>query len=224
MNDQKCIFCNRPADTREHIPAKQLFKGIPEKPLITVPSCKECNSGFQNDEDFFRQFNAGFLMDRSQVASQIMNNEVTRSIKRKPALARQMFNQMKLVDAYTKSGLYVGKMTAYNVSDSDKKRINRVATKIIKGLFWHEFKQLIPDDWIIDIVWINPKSSKELNLDEIEKTLKWNVIKEDTFAYGVQHVPETFQSIWILDLFKVPLFYVLVLDRETANSKESESI
>ena len=50
-----CIFCKGIADTREHIPAKQFFKGVPDKPLITVPSCKNCNIGFQKDEDFFKK-------------------------------------------------------------------------------------------------------------------------------------------------------------------------
>ena len=216
-NDDNCVFCDRIADTKEHIPAKQFFKGIPDKALITVPSCKVCNIGFQKDEDFFRQFNAGFLMDRSQRAKELMENEITRSIKRKPALGHQMFSQMKLVNAYTKSGIYLGQKTAYKVSNLDRERINRIVKKIIQGLFFHEFKQFLPQDWIINIVWINPKVHKEQKLGELEQTLRWNVIKEDTFAYGVNHVPNTHQSIWILDFFKIPLFYILVLDKKSAN-------
>lgn len=210
----KCIFCGNSANTKEHIPAKQFFKGAPDKPLITVSSCKKCNEGFQKDEDFFRQFNAGFLMDRSQRAKELMENEIARSIKRKPALGHQIFSQMRLVDAYTKSGLYVGKMIGYKVSNSDRDRINRIVTKIIQGLFYHEFKQYLPKDWKVRIVWIDPKKSKELDLEELAKTLKWNVIKDDTFAYGMNYVPETYQSIWIIDLFKIPCFYILLMDKE----------
>lgn len=213
----KCIFCGNLADTKEHIPAKQFFKGTPDMHLITVPSCAKCNKGFQKDEDFFRQFNASFLMDRSERAKELMENEITRSIKRKPALARQMFNQMQLVDAYTKSErIYVGKKTAYHITASDIKRIDRIVRKIIEGLFFHEFKQCLPKDWVVKIVWVNPQAEKELSLIELAKTLKWRVIKEDTFAYGVDFVPETYQSIWMIDFFKVSLFYVLVLDRKTA--------
>ncbi|OGE34233.1 hypothetical protein A3A14_04210 [Candidatus Daviesbacteria bacterium RIFCSPLOWO2_01_FULL_43_38] len=214
-----CIFCKGIADTREHIPAKQFFKGVPDKPLITVPSCKNCNIGFQKDEDFFRQFNAGFLMDRSERAKELMENEITRSIQRKPALGHQMFNQMWLVDAYTKSGLYVGKMTGYKVSDLDRKRIDRIVTKIIQGLFYHEFKQHLPKDWKVRIVWIDPKKSKELSLEELAKTLKWNIIKDDTFAYGVNYVSETYQSMWIIDFFKVPCFYILLMDKEAKHNR-----
>ena len=215
----KCIFCGKSADTREHIPAKHFFKGVPEKPLITVPSCNVCNAGFQKDEEFFRQFYVSMLMERSSEAKRLMEGEISRSITRAPALGRQMFNQMKLVDAYTKSGLYKGKMTMYTVSDTDKVRINKVVNKIIKGLFFHEFGQTVPKEWIIRVIWITPQVEKEQKLAEMAQEPRWNVIKEDSFTYWVNSVPETFQSMWILDFFKIPLFYVLVLDRKTAREE-----
>jgi hypothetical protein len=218
-NNKKCIFCYKDADTREHIPAKNLFKGNTNKPLITVPSCKECNASFQKDEDFFRQFFASMLMARSPEAKKLMEGEVSRSILRTPALGNQMLSQMKLVDAYTKAGLYKGKMTMYTISDSDKVRINCVVTKVIKGLFFHEFGQTIPEDLIIKIIWITPQVEKEQKLDEMGKQPYWRVIKEDTFAYWVNHVPQTFQSVWLLDFFKISLFYVLVLDKKIAHAQ-----
>lgn len=214
-----CIFCEKMADTREHIPAKHFFKGVLNKPLITVPSCKECNSGFQKDEDFFRQFIVSMFMDRSPEAKRLMDGEISRSILRTPALGLQMFNQMKLVNIYTKSGLYKGKATQYKISDSDRIRVNRVVSKIIKGLFFYEFRKMIPQDWIIKIIWITPETEQKQRLNEWALQPRWRVIKEDTFAYWTNPVPETFQSMWILDFFKIPLFYVLVLDKKTAKTK-----
>jgi hypothetical protein len=214
METDNCIFCGKAAGTREHIPAKHFFKGTPDRNLLTVPSCNSCNRGFQQDEDFFRQFYVSMLMDRSPQARQLMENEISRSITRAPALGQQMFSQMALVDHY-KAGVYLGQKTAYEVSTLDRERINRVVDKIVKGLFYHEFGQTLPKDWIVQIIWINPKSEKELKLDDLAQTLKWNVIKEDTFAYGVDYVPNSYQSIWILDFFKIPLFYILVLDKKT---------
>lgn len=116
-------------------------------------------------------------------------------------------------------------MTGYKVSNSDRDRINRIVTKIIQGLFYHEFKQYLPKDWKVRIVWIDPKKSKELDLEELAKTLKWNVIKDDTFAYVMNYVPETYQSIWIIDLFKIPCFYILLMDKEpiVTNSNTDEA-
>jgi len=216
----KCIFCNKPANTKEHIPPKQLFKGKPKRNLITVPSCKKCNESFQKDEDFFRQFWVSMLMDKSPKAKEMVNSEITRSIKRKPALAHQMFNQMKLVNVQTPGGIYLGKKTAYRLSDSDIKRTDRIIKKIIKGLFYHHFEATIPKDWVIKIVWITPKREKELKLRELASTLSWTVIKSDTFAYGLNYVPNTYQSIWLLDFLGTPLFYILVLDKKTSEGKK----
>ena len=212
MNDTNCIFCLEKADTKEHIPAKQLFKGISDKNLITVPSCKKCNGGFQKDEDFFRQFWASFFIERSTEAKRAMENEVSRSIKRKPALGWQMFKQMKPVNRFSNTGEYLGKATLINITESDRARINRVVDKIIRGLFFEEFKQIIPKDWLVTIHWITPQMEQEQKLQEMTKTMRCKVIKEDTFAYWFSFVPDTYQSVWILDFFRIPLFYVLVLD------------
>jgi len=85
QTNSKCIFCGKPADTREHIPAKHFFKRTPDKPLITVPSCNVCNAGFQKDEEFFRQFYVSMLAERSTEAKKLMDGEISRSILRNPA-------------------------------------------------------------------------------------------------------------------------------------------
>ena len=110
-------------------------------------------------------------------------------------------------------------MTAYSVSSIDGNRVKGVVSKIIRGLFFHEFGKTLPEKWIIKVIWITPLVEKEQKLVELAKTLKWNVIKEDTFAYGVGYVPKTDQSIWLLDFFKIPLFYVLVVDKDTAKDE-----
>jgi hypothetical protein len=50
--DQFCLYCGRPADTREHVPPKALL----EKPwpidLRTVPACGPCNRSWSLDEEY----------------------------------------------------------------------------------------------------------------------------------------------------------------------------
>lgn len=224
IKGEPCIFCGDEANTREHIPAKQFFKGVPEKDLVTVPSCSRCNAEFQKDEDFFRQFWVSMLLDKSQKARQMFDDEITRSIKRRPSLGFQMFSQMKLIDLHTKSGEYLGKKTAYKISDSDGKRIDRVVNKIVKGIFFHEFKRTIPESWEVKIFWITPKLEREQKLIEMARTLRWNVIKEDTFVYGINNVPKTFQSVLIIDFFKTPLFYVFVMNKKASEKDIKSSV
>jgi hypothetical protein len=211
-----CIYCGLIAGTREHIPSKQFFKGIQKKKLLVVPSCLTCNRSFQKDEDFFRQFWASMLMDRSAVAAELVNGPIMRSIQYKPKLGLQMLNQMRIIDLVTKSGIYLGKRTVFELSEFDRQRIDRVVNKIIKGLFYNQFKKVIPEDWTILINWITTKNEKDLALRDLAQNLRWETIKEDTFAYGFNFVPNTLQSVWILEFFKISLFYVLVLNKELA--------
>lgn len=215
MPEAQCIFCGVAADTREHVPPKQFFKGIPEKDLITVPSCKKCNQSFQSDEDFFRQFWVSMLMGRAPRAKEIALNEMARAILRRPALAWRMFSQMRPINRYTPSGVLIEQATLYHITPEDRARINRVVDKTIRGLFFKEFGRTIDFDWIVKINWITPQMEQEQNLPALAATMRWNVIREDTFAYGVSSVPDTNQSIWFLDFFKIPLFYVLVVDKAT---------
>jgi hypothetical protein len=83
----------------------------------------------------------------------------------------------------------------------------------------HEFDEIMPSDWQIEVVWVTPKNEKNLGLDKLAQEPRWRVIKKDTFAYWMNSVPETNQSIWLLDFFRKPLFYVLAFDEVTARNK-----
>lgn len=131
-----------------------------------------------------------------------------------------MFSQMSLVDLVTPAGIYVGKRTLFKITETDRRRINRIVVKIVKGLFYNYFNETVPEDWLVKVCWITPQMEKKLMLPQLAQKLRWNVIKEDTFAYGFDFVSKTNQSLFLIDFFKVPLFFVLVIDKETAASEK----
>lgn len=50
--DNGCIYCGKPATTREHSPSKVfLLEPYPEN-LPTMPACFECNNGYSEDEKY----------------------------------------------------------------------------------------------------------------------------------------------------------------------------
>lgn len=216
--EKKCVYCGSVADTREHIPARNLLQDTKDIHFITVPSCRGCNSRFQKDEEFFRQFLVSMLYEQSPVASFLLDNPVARSMKRRPALGMQMFKQMSLVDLYNKGGIYLGKKTALHITKQDHKRVFSVLDKYIKGLFFHHFGNPIPDDWLINHHWLTPKFEEKVV--PTLKDMRWERIKEDTFVYGFNSVPATHQSIWCLIFFGQPLFYSFVIDKENAERFE----
>jgi len=51
-----CIYCGKPATTREHVPSKAfLLKPFPEN-LPVIPACFECNNNFSEDENYVSCF------------------------------------------------------------------------------------------------------------------------------------------------------------------------
>lgn len=214
----RCVYCGLDANTREHIPAKNLVQDKLDVRFITVPSCHKCNFGFQKDEEFFRQLLASILYEQSPVASFILNNPVARSMKRRPALGIQMFNQMSVVDLYSKGGIYLGKKTALQITKNDHNRVFSVLDKYIKGLFFHHFSKTIPEDWVVRHHWLTRKFEEKV-VDTL-KDMRWERIKEDTFVYGFNSVPGTHQSIWCLIFFGQPLFYTFVIDKKNAERFE----
>lgn len=46
------------------------------------------------------------------------------------------------VDVYTQGGIFVERRLGYN---ADVRRFDNVASRIVKGLFWHEFGVRLPD-------------------------------------------------------------------------------
>ena len=54
MKQEHCANCDRPANTRDHVPPEKLFTPPRPSNLITVPSCGSCNHGASDDDEVFR--------------------------------------------------------------------------------------------------------------------------------------------------------------------------
>lgn len=51
-----CIYCGKPAYTREHIPSKAFLNEPYPEDLATIPACFDCNNGFSEDEKYVSCF------------------------------------------------------------------------------------------------------------------------------------------------------------------------
>lgn len=209
-NTEKCVYCNAIAEDEDHIPSKNSYKGIIQniKP-IKVPSCKKCNNGLSKDEVFFRDVIVNLRYDKSLSATALLESVIKRSIIRKPALAKKLFSKMKLIDLYSKDGIFLDKKTMIKFEENDHKRIFNVLDKYIKGLFYQNFRQPFPPDWFIKHHWLTPELESKLS---ILNNLNWQKIDENIFSYGFNFVPNTHQSIWCLIFFKKPLFVSFAID------------
>lgn len=221
INKKVCAYCGGKAETLDHIPSRNLYKEVGDLVPIKVPSCKDCNTGFSRDEEYFRSVVVAITYKESLTATTLFNGPIKRSIRYRPYLAMKMFRQMIPVELYSKNGIFLDKKAAVITTKEDRKRIFNVCDKYIKGLFLNEFKQLLPSEWVIKHAWLTAKL--EGTLQKQLRTLRWEVINEHIFVYGYNSIPTTHQSVWCLAFFGRPLFFSFVLDKETANSFKSSN-
>ena len=177
-----------------------------KKNVITAPSCLKCNKGYSLDEEYFRIFVCGAGLEHSQQAVDLFFSKVRRCIQRKPHIISDMYKRMDLVDLYTKGGIYLGKKTRIIISDQDWERYCNVLDKYIKGLFFHEFRRILPVDHKIHHSRVDPQ---ELQESEYTRLMNWNLDNQKIFIYGYAYVPDTNYSVWVTAFYKSKFFLSL---------------
>ena len=208
----ECVYCGwRKETTRDHVISRNLFpSSYKKKNVITAPCCEECNKGFSFDEEYFRDVVvvSASSLGHSKYADDLFFSKVKRSIQRRPQIGFKLTNQMVPIDLSTKTGIYLGKWIGIHISGKDRKRVDNVLDKYIKGLFFHEFKRIFPSDY--KIKHIQGTGKMERNLGIINK---WNLNNKEIFAYGYNFVPETYESAWVT-VFYDSIFFVSVVASE----------
>lgn len=173
--------------------------------MIVAPGCAVCNKGFSLDEEYFRIFLAGLALEHSQHAIDLFFTKVKRSIRRRPQIGFKVTSRMELVDFFTKSGIYLGKKTKIQVPDEDWERYSNVLDKYIKGLFYNEFRTILPYEYRIKHFIGN-----ENYLSEFKLINKWNFDNKEIFFYGYSYIVNTYTSIWITIFYDLPFFVSFV--------------
>jgi len=148
----RCVFCGvRGPITREHIPAQNLFPPPMPSNLITVPSCRKCNSEWQRDEDYFRLWLVAREDTKGNPARDALFPTVNRSLARVEArgFLKSFMDSLAKAEQVTPAGIYVRSGTVVTTEGS---RLDRIAEKIIRGLFYYETGRRVPPDYRVAIV------------------------------------------------------------------------
>jgi hypothetical protein len=162
---KSCIYCGTFENiTRDHVPPKNIFPYPKPENLITVPCCQKCNQTAGKDDEYFRLY---FSIRRDLFThEEIQKNwdKVKRSLSRTEGTGMKidLINNLKLLDAYSKGGIYLGKVPGYNV---DMKRINGVVERIMKGVFYHHKKYSLPED-----IKVSAYSVQDMQIADFEST------------------------------------------------------
>ncbi|MHB8054412.1 MAG: HNH endonuclease, partial [Candidatus Aminicenantales bacterium] len=214
----ECVYCGklRPL-TEDHIPPRCLFPKNLRNNLLKIPSCDEChgqNRQVSLDDENFRLM----LINRDDVQDSIpikdIRNSALRSLEKpfKRGFAKSFFSSTKIFDIFSRGGIYLGKGMSYTV---DLNRLNRVAERIILGLFYHHKGYRLPDGWkavAFETTGYRPSSKAKAQslLDSLNRILanrNIEVIEKDIFSYRFNFADdEPNGSMWLLIFYNRILF------------------
>ena len=223
----QCVYCGkiRPI-TEDHVPPRNLFAKPRPSNLIKVPSCYEChseNKQASKDDEYLRLT----LTMREDTAEhpdveQILPT-VLRSLARpdKVGFTQAFLRSFRDVNVVTQSGLYLGRKGAFDVNLT---RLDSVARRIIKGVFYHEKGYRLPDDY--DAVAYSESRLQDLT-DNWKQKLQKNILEplmlnapktigQQVFSYRVAYSdsdPNT--SVWLLGFYERVNFLCMTLPKAT---------
>lgn len=222
----QCVYCGVVGElTSDHIPPKNLFSKPRPSNLITVPCCEPCNKGIELDDEYFRLV----VILRQDIGDhpefKRLWPTVYKSLERRKnhGFTNSLLQGMANVDVTSPGGLYLGRLPTYHV---DLIRLDRVAARIAKGLFYHEFGQRLPDDY--DVVSYNesgvagnPASTQALQVMCAKLiTFPRKTIGADAFSYWFARAYDNPNaSAWLMTFFKRVPFVCLTLPKELAVSR-----
>ena len=203
-------------------PTKNLFSKPRPTDLVTVPSCEPCNSSASMDDEYFRTM----LAMRRQVGNHPEVKSVLPAVLRslsnpkKKRFTRSFLRTLRKLPVRTPSGLYAGTAGTYNV---DLTRLDAVAARIAKGLFYKERGYRLPDnyearsfsnDGLRDLDSRTIRDLQETILAPLmaqrTKTIGWEVF-EYRVSFAESH-PNA--SAWLFRFYNDVMFLVLTAPRE----------
>src|SRR5712671_158640 len=140
-----CYLCGKPLTEpidRDHVPPKQIFaKAIRREyspNLLTIPVHAACNKSFQHDEDYFAFSLMPLAVDSP--AGEVLVYEALDKVDEggNTKLHKMVLNEFE----DRPSGLLLPGETM--IKRADTKRLERIAWKIVTGLFFHHYGKVLP--------------------------------------------------------------------------------
>jgi len=177
---------------------KALFPKPRPSDLVTIPACCEnCNNSTSAYDDRFAMFVTGKVAERAgdQDVVDFFNNKKIRGMGRDTYTRKRLINDSKMVELTTVFGKFIEHGWAIPW-DHVAERI--VAIKLVKGLFYHHYNEILAPDVPIETKYYNslPKGI----LEEINKNMDIASVGKDKFVYARMRIGNN--SLWIFQFFK----------------------
>ncbi len=176
----KCAYCGKERSlTRDHIPPRNIFPKPRPSDLITVPCCEECRQGWSKDDEYFRSvivngasaFKGTEGLQLNPLGADIqtrMEHKMLDSYARPEAKGylHEIVGEMIDLTVTTTEGIHLPHLSGFKPNEG---RLNRVAGRIVRGLFFREKKTPVPKDYRIDAVTF--QGGLDSGMDELRDNL-----------------------------------------------------
>lgn len=137
-----CVYCGRPATTRDHVPPKAIFVELHLSDLVTVPACEDCNNRASQSDEGFRNI-MGMRASEKSPNSLALWQKTFRSLRRRRHELQALWESLQEVPIFTESGLYLGAATE---GAFDAEAHDRTIERITRGFYFYHFGQSLPVD------------------------------------------------------------------------------
>lgn len=135
-SENGCIYCGKPAFTREHVPSKAFLTRPYPQDLATVPACFECNNGFSSDEKYVSCFLD--VLKESVYQGYTRRVDTSKRLSDDIDLSNLIAEQIKLIDGKVKFAV-------------DANKLRRILLKLAQGHAGYEFDHINFDNSNITI-------------------------------------------------------------------------
>lgn len=182
--ERVCYLCARPgADTKDHIPPRDIFPEKPTGQLITVPAHYNCNHCFHKEDELFRNLIAA-ASTRTPEGYRAWKEQVVPSWQDNPRAKKDL--QKRLTSVWIKDAVSGGLLRSPAVKQ-DLELVQRQIDRWTRGLFYHKFKEPMPMNWKVKVDKLNPP---EVSLVPFLNYLakeglrpKWVHVEPNVFSY-----------------------------------------
>lgn len=175
-----CLFCGKIAETKDHIPSKNLLEKPYPNNLLTIPSCDKCNKSFSLDEEYFLNVLVEISDNPTLQAKKNFGCNVHKARERSKGLKK------RIEDSLIKGE--DGKI----YFQSETNRIKKVIEKNALGLYFHKYHKLARLDsfkcvgfYPFTVEETRPAEIFLLTYTEKFKPKSWTTIQNDVFSYIV---------------------------------------
>ena len=191
---ETCAYCGKKRfATRDHVPPRNIFPEPRSSDLITVPSCEGCRRGWSKDDEYFR--NATLLQVSAYNLHTRLVSKMLDSLSRPQSrgLLHKHAEERTGLSVTTKDGIH---LPQFSVFEPDLDRLNRVAERIVRGLFFYHKGFPVPTDYRVDT------ATMQDGIGTAVEDLRENLLAYEPACRRAVQGGEFAYCLWILDDFE----------------------